>query len=364
MPKHSRDGSEDRDRRSWRHDSRSMEREAKRSKNRRKRSRTPLAREKSPLRTRRYRSPSISTTSTFRERSQSRERIHRRRSISRSNERPASRYTTKSDKPSHRDNRDNHQSNKSDIDKLSGALCNQIQLSPMMTEGVDDLSEKILPEFDPESKRQSVEDWLNKVNRCAEIRHWNNWQKLYLATLRLRGCARGWFEQVSVSETPFLSWREFSMAITGKFPFSKTISFGDTLEDMLQFTSDSSGMSVKSYYYEKINRINRLNVDVSEERAFELVVRGISDVDLRMKASIYCKDKTLLELDKFFDIFCGGEGRRKSDQMDGEGNKRNGKNHLARNFRKPDRPNGCFNCGEHGHKKRTCPGLRRGNSQD
>ncbi|XP_015124675.1 uncharacterized protein LOC107046553 [Diachasma alloeum] len=361
MPKHSRDGSEDRDRRSWRHDSRSMEREAKRSKNRRKRSRTPVAREKSPSRNRRYRSPSISTTSTFRERSQSRERLHRRRSRSRSNERTSSRYLTKPDKTSHKDN---HQPNKSDIEKLTGALSNQIQLSPMMTEGEDDLNEKILPEFDPESKRLSVDDWLNKVNRCAEVRHWNNWQKLYLATLRLRGCARGWFEQVSVSDAPFLSWREFSMAIAGKFPFSKTISFGETLEDMLQFTSDSSGMSVKSYYYEKINRINRLNVDVSEERAFELVVHGISDVDLRMKANIYCKDKTLSELDKFFDIFFGGEGRRKNDQVDLEGNKRNGKNHLSRSFRKPDRANGCFNCGEHGHKKRACPGLRRGNSQD
>ncbi|XP_011309038.1 uncharacterized protein [Fopius arisanus] len=357
MPKHSRDPSEDRDRRGWRHDSRSLEREPKRSKNRRKRSRTPGQRDKSPSRNRRFRSPSISTTSTYRERSQSRERLHRRRSRSRSNERSSNRYPKVPEKSS----RDNHQPNKSDIEKLSGALSNQIQLSPMIAD--DDLNEKILPEFDPESKRMSVDDWLTRVNHCADVRHWNNWQKLYLATLRLRGCARGWYEQVSVSDTPFLSWREFSMAIAEKFPFTKTVSFGESLEEMVQFTSDSSGMSIKAYYYEKVNRINRLNFEVSEEKIFDLVVHGISDADVRMKTCIYCREKSLAELDKFFDIFFGSDGRRKNEGGE-EGSKRNGKNHLARNFRKPDRANGCFNCGEHGHKKRACPGLRRGNSQD
>lgn len=253
----------------------------------------------------------------------------------------------------HRD-RDNH--HKSDIDHLTGSLSNQIQLMP------EPLNEKILPEFNPESKDLTAARWVSEVNHCAESNHWTDFQTLYFATLRLRGCARGWLEQISASDSPFMSWSELSNAIGKKFPFSKSYNFGQTLEEVVNFTCDFSCMSLMSYHFDKLNRINRLNLGLSEERIFELVVHGICDVDLRVKALLFCKNKSLAELDEFVGMFADEEMRRKNELREVEGSKRNGRNFTGKIFRKPERGNTCFNCGEVGHKKRMCPGMRRGNS--
>lgn len=52
----------------------------------------------------------------------------------------------------------------------------------------------IIPDFDPVQKNQRIENWIGKVNECAQIYNWTDEQTRHFALPKLAGHAKKWYE--------------------------------------------------------------------------------------------------------------------------------------------------------------------------
>jgi len=116
------------------------------------------------------------------------------------------------------------------------------------------INEKILPEFDPETKELSAAEWLEKVSMFGVMYDWDDTHKLYLATLKLRGNAKAWHD--SLRSTP-VSWEAFAIAIVRQFPGDEN--FGKLFETAASLKSLPS-QDLQMYSFEKVKRINKLKL--------------------------------------------------------------------------------------------------------
>lgn len=73
----------------------------------------------------------------------------------------------------------------------------------------------VIPEFDPNSKSQSIHRWLSKVGECANIYGWDEKQKIHLSLQILTGLAKTWFESLS---TLSYSWDQWQSKLRKAFP--------------------------------------------------------------------------------------------------------------------------------------------------
>lgn len=51
-------------------------------------------------------------------------------------------------------------------------------------------SQSVITEFDPASKRQTISDWISKINESAEIYGWSEQQIIFYALPKLSGLAK------------------------------------------------------------------------------------------------------------------------------------------------------------------------------
>jgi len=111
--------------------------------------------------------------------------------------------------------------------------------------------------------------------------------KLYLATLKLRGNAKAWYD--GLRNTP-VSWEAFAVAIVRQFPGDENFGMFETAASLKSLPSQD----LQTYSFEKVKRINKLKLDIPEIKVVELVVHGIHDDNIRMNV-IAPKNKTLAE---------------------------------------------------------------------
>ena len=137
------------------------------------------------------------------------------------------------------------------------------------------VNERALPEFDPKNKDLSAIEWLEKVNMFAVMYDWDEAHKIYLASLKLKGIAKSSYD--ALKSTP-MSWDAFTTVIKGQF--SGEENFGK-LYDQAGLYKSTPNQSLLSYCFEKIKRLNRLNLEIPEEKIVEFVVYGIHDEQLR-----------------------------------------------------------------------------------
>ena len=230
-------------------------------------------------------------------------------------------------------------------------LSNVIQQSSNRRTSNNFINEKVLPEFDPAQKSLSASDWLNKVNTHGILYEWNDKTKLYLAVCRLRGNAKLWYDELHDSH---LSWSVFSHAIVKQFPGD--VSFGQLLEEAATYKS-TPGEDLQYCCFKKLGKLNKLKLDIAEEKLVDFVVHGIHDDSIRTAISV-ARCKNLHELYTCFNSFHIANTKqkdiRKPRQNDGTSGKAGGRDGKSSNT--------CHMYRQPGHYKRNCPKNR--NSAD
>ena len=200
-------------------------------------------------------------------------------------------------------------------------------------------------------KDLSATEWLEKVNVYFIMYDWDNSLKIYLAALKLKGIAKSWYDGLK-SDT--VTWESFSVAIARQF--SDEQNFGQLFESAGMYKS-LPGQSLSLYCFEKFKKINRLNLDIPEDKVVEFVVHGIHDEQLRTTL-LMSKKRSLAKLsqclgsinvDKFKDT------KRTSIEIEKRPYAEQSKSKKF--IQRFDRDT-CFNCGKSGHKKVSCHDLK------
>lgn len=267
------------------------------------------------------------------------------RSLSRSRSRTRSRSMTR--------NYSRSQKGESDFAKLAEVLTTIVKTGSKASNKY--LNEKLLPEFDPEKKDLSAAEWLEKINMFAVMYDWDESHKIYLASLKLKGIAKSWYDGLKIAP---ISWDAFTVAILRQF--SGDENFGKLFENACQYKS-KSGQSYLSYCFEKIKRINRLNLEIPEQKIVEFVIYGIQDEQLRTSL-MTSKINSIAELSQCLGSLSVEDTKDLKKNKDTSDNKRFVKHEKGKRPFKSFGPDECYNCGEKGHRKNRCPKLQNSES--
>lgn len=112
----------------------------------------------------------------------------------------------------------------------------------------------VIPEFDPSDNSQTIENWINKVNECAQIYSWNDRQICHYALPKLNGLAKKWYQGLP---SVLYNWTEWIQKLKLAFPSNEN--YGDLLTTMLKLRC-RLGQSLEHYYYDKIALINKCEI--------------------------------------------------------------------------------------------------------
>lgn len=210
----------------------------------------------------------------------------------------------------------------------------------------------VVPEFDPLSKEQTIDAWLDKIEECAEIYSWNEKQKIHYALPKLTGHARTWYQGLpSIKHT----WSEWKVMLKDSFP--ATENYADLLMEMLNRRA-RPGESLEVYYFAKINLLNRCKI--FDKQAVDCLVHGIDDRSVRVgaQAAKFEKPEEIHEFFKTIKPFSReqmeSKGRNNRDTRLPNSTNNSGDTTLNKNNRKPNAMT-CFNCREIGHPSFKCP---------
>lgn len=209
-------------------------------------------------------------------------------------------------------------------------------------------AQNVIPEFDPQAKTQSMEDWLSKINESAHVYGWCEKQIIYYALPRLTGLAKRWYDGLTSVK---YSWEEWQRKLLKAFPCEEN--YGDLLTEMLT-RKTKKDEALEEYYYDKIRLINRCNI--SGQKAVDCLTHGIFDNNIRMNAqgSRFSEPEDLLY---FFRKI--STKREESTRFKGNNNIRDRpilvpKRMVASEERVKRTDSKCFNCGENGHFWQSC----------
>ena len=184
-------------------------------------------------------------------------------------------------------------SRESDFAKLTEVLAGIVKIGSRKPHYIE---KKLLPEFDPELSNLSASEWVQKVEMCGEMYDWDSKTKLYLAILKLKGNAKLWHDGLQSS---LLTWEVFSLAMIRQFPGEEN--FGLLMEQAVNFKS-APGQDLQAYCFAKLGKINKLKLDLSEEKLANLIAQGIHDESIRTIV-LAARNKTVADLNKCLSVF-------------------------------------------------------------
>lgn len=203
----------------------------------------------------------------------------------------------------------------------------------------------VIPEFDPSLKNQTVDKWLLKVNESATLYEWTERQTIHYALPKLVGIAKKWYEGLP---SLLLSWEEWQCKLKSAFPANEN--YGQMMLDMLNRRA-KFGESLETYFYDKINLINRLEI-LTGSRAVECILHGIDDRSVRMGAEAVQFD----DCDKLL-AYLRKVSVPKTEQSTSRKGSTTNKPYLG--VGKPQLMSKpiirCYNCKEEGHPVSKCP---------
>ncbi|CAH2220928.1 jg25640 [Pararge aegeria aegeria] len=224
-------------------------------------------------------------------------------------------------------------------DHLRGMICRQeVEAAINLQNKEKFTNNNVVPEFDPKSKNQTIDTWLNKVKECSEIYGWDSKQTTHYALPKLVGTAKKWYEgQPSVLHT----WDEWAQKLKSAFPSYEN--YGHLLTEMLAKRA-KFGEDLEEYFYEKLIALNRCGI--VGRNAIDCIVYGIDDRSVRYGAEAVGFE----DVDKLLGYLRGVKHERsdkKSSRPVAETLRKSVKNDLGRVIK-------CFNCHETGHVISGC----------
>lgn len=141
------------------------------------------------------------------------------------------------------------------------------------------LDEAVIPLYDPGvADSQSATDWVRKIDELVIFHNWAPETVLKLATNRLRGNARKWYDSLS---NPCVSWQDMKELLIQNFP--TPIRFGKLLVEAANYVP-KAGQNLGDYCYEKASKLSHLNVAIPEEYVIDSIIEGIKDDKISLPA--------------------------------------------------------------------------------
>ncbi|KAL0881732.1 hypothetical protein ABMA27_001525 [Loxostege sticticalis] len=207
----------------------------------------------------------------------------------------------------------------------------------------------MVPEFDPTVKNHRIENWITKVNECAQIYKWTDQQTSHFALPRLVGHAKRWYEGLKSINRTWVEWQECL-----KRAFPSETNFGALLSEMLA-RRYKLGDSLDEYYYEKMVLLNAC--DITGKKAVDCIIYGLDDRTLKASASSarfnhpedllgFLKDMCREHIDR--------SSKNKLQSTPNNSITCSYCKKVGHNFRQC-RALLCYNCKQYGHKMQQCP---------
>ncbi|KAL0860291.1 hypothetical protein ABMA27_009706 [Loxostege sticticalis] len=211
----------------------------------------------------------------------------------------------------------------------------------------------ILPDFDPSSKNQRIDSWLNKVNECATVYGWDEKTTIHFSMQKLQGLAKTWYESLP---SILYNWTEWQSKLINAFPCEQN--YGQTLEEMLR-RKTKLNEPIEVYFYEKLAMLNQCNIE--GKRAVDCIIHGLTDRTLKSSAiTLRCTHpEQLLQF-----LMSNKESSHLIDRMHykfipgTDSSNLDNNNSSAYKVEKVMSQNNnifCYNCKEKGHPFLKCP---------
>lgn len=202
----------------------------------------------------------------------------------------------------------------------------------------------VIPEFDPMIKSQTIQNWLSKVEECARMYKWTA-IKPYIMLYQNSSVAKTWYQSLPTISA-FSEWKD---KLSESFPSSDD--YAELLSEMLTRRAQF-GESLELYFYEKVNLLNRLEIE--DKQAIDCLLHGIDDHSVRLGAkAANCKEPE--QVLKYFQSI--KQRPRETERIRNTQNKRsdpvleNSGTHTASNGSRSTKPVSsttitCYNCNE------------------
>lgn len=195
-----------------------------------------------------------------------------------------------------------------------------------------------VPEFDPECKTTSIDDWCKRVDQMKSLYKWTHETTTYFATCKLVGLAKTWYESQTIKK---LSWDEWKGKLKIAFP---EIDFNT----LLLYTVHRNKRALETYttyYFEKKLLLSRCNID--GKRAVSCIIGGIKDLAVRSRA-LAEKHNTLEEFYSYFIIAdsCEKKRHKSNEKLILTSQQKKNRNSVKISY--------CYRCKKIGHTAPQC----------
>lgn len=206
----------------------------------------------------------------------------------------------------------------------------------------------VVPEFDPSDNSQTIENWINKVNECAQIYSWNDRQICHYALPKLSGLAKKWYKGLP---SVLYTWGEWIQKLKLAFPSNEN--YGDLLSTMLRFRC-RFGQSLEHYYYDKMALINKC--EITGTKAVGCLIHGIDDKFVRMGAGA-CMFNEPEQVLNYLRTVSQNENNSFTNRSRIRTNTQSRQSNIPNNEQTKNSSTDtlrCFNCNEPGHISLRC----------
>lgn len=159
------------------------------------------------------------------------------------------------------------------ISKLKDQISHNSRSVPSVSVAVN---ETMIPVFDPSAENLTVTEWIQKVDELSVFHQWDDVTALKLATSRLRGNARKWYDTAQVS---CMNWNTIKELL--KYNFPSTVKFGKLLIEAAVYVPHSK-QNLGDYCFEKVAKLNKLHLPIPDNYLIDSVIEGIPDKNVAL----------------------------------------------------------------------------------
>lgn len=237
-------------------------------------------------------------------------------------------------------------------------------------------TERLISDFDPDSRDVNVKSWVNKIEQLGKIYNWSDEVKSFNLQAKLQGQARVWYNRLDSYEH---SWEEWKAMLIKAFP--RHHDYASLIEELMARKKLTSETMTK-YYQEKLAMCFRCQL--SDQASVSCIIKGLP-YELQTSAQAY-QSATPEHLYEGFlsaiDHYQVNHSVRSSSHIVrapnvsraetvGSSNKEstarkipicyrcNENGHVAPNCTLPDKRK-CYRCGKEGHIANNCTTTRSG----